>query len=178
MRIVFQLLILLIYLKIVKKIDKKFMGPEFTIISINWSEKLIPQNNDIIETIYKDYFKTDCLYQVYGDSPIYGRDSLLYIGRTKNIERRIKDHFKSIFNRINNLSLIFGNVEEQKIEPILSTEKSIEISEALLITMLKPSYNSVYIRDTNHYLKEKQKYLILNKGNRASLPLEVTNIWW
>jgi excinuclease UvrABC nuclease subunit len=156
----------------------------FKPIAINWSyeeilinlpyeEKLINKNK------LKEISKENCLYQAYGDSPIYGRDVLLYIGRTKDLHGRITGHLKTDFSRINKLSLCFGYIDKVcAILPDHPMEKLIVIAESLLITMLKPSHNSSNIKNTNLFLKNHNKYLILNKENRKALPLEVTNIWW
>jgi excinuclease UvrABC nuclease subunit len=144
-------------------------------IKITWSEKIQIDKDNL-----KDIPKEDCLYQAYGDSPIYGRDVLLYIGRTNDLSRRTKDHIKTDFDRINNLSICFGHIEGDCVDEDkdYSMDTLIKIAEALLITMLKPSYNSSNIKDTGELLKNENKYIILNCENRGVLPLEVTNIWW
>ena len=145
----------------------------FKQIWINWTKKISIDKNKL-----KEISQEDCLYQVYGDSPIYGRDVLLYIGRTNNPSRRITDHIKTDFDRINNLSIYFGHIDEKCKDSNHEMKKLIEIAESLLITMLKPSYNSSNIKDTGELLKKGNKYIILNCENRGVLPLEVTNIWW
>jgi hypothetical protein len=145
---------------------------DFKIIKIKWLEK---KSYDL-ESIKTEQTYKNCLYQAYGDSPIYGRDALLYIGQTNDFIRRTTEHIKSDFNRINNLSLIAGEVEFQN--QFESKEKILNAAEALLITMLKPSYNSANVRDTDGLLKGENKVLVLNLENRGVLPLEVSNYWW
>lgn len=148
---------------------------EFNIIDIEWSKTKIVEDvfnfkkEDLEEIENKEY----CLYQAYGDSPIYGRDKLLYIGQTKSSLRRTIEHMKSDFNRILNFSLYIGEIrfEESKREGIL------DISESILISLLKPSYNSSNVKDIRQVAKD-ESYLILNKGNRGAIPLECSNIWW
>ncbi len=142
---------------------------EFKEIWVDWSDMQRFSND-------KSEFKfpvngANFLYQIYGDSPIYGRNTLLYIGKTIRPKNRTIEHLKTDFGRINNISISFGLVEESDVH-ILS------IAESLLVTMLKPSYNSSNIKDSNILVKGNTKYIILNKGSRGVLPLEVTNIWW
>lgn len=145
----------------------------FSIIEITWSEKTFI---DLSKTDKIPAYK-NCLYQAYGDSPIYGRDSLLYIGQTKDSLSRTIDHLKTDFARINNFSLIIGTIDHSQ-QKSLSIQDKLNLAESLLITMVKPSYNSQNIRDTKEILKENQKYLLLNLKNRGSLPLEISNVWW
>jgi len=145
---------------------------EFDIIKVNWLDK---RRYDLNSVVHNPDF-ADCLYQAYGDSPIYGRDVLLYIGRTNSFIRRTLGHLKSDFDRINNLSLIVGQIEIDE-ENNLNVEEAMSVAETVLITMLKPSYNSSNIKDLGQKAKAK-KYLILNFGNRNALPLEVSNYWW
>ena len=155
--------------------DKILKEQSFKPIWIEWFEKKILLNKDDLKEINKG----DCLYQAYGDSPIYGRNSLLYIGRTMNFQSRTSDHIKTDFGRINNLSICYGTIHKNcVVEEEYTMDRLIQIAESLLITMLKPSYNSANIKDTNELLKREKKYIILNTGNRCALPLEVTNIWW
>ncbi len=142
---------------------------EFKIIKVNWLEKKVYD----LKSIDQESNFDNCLYQAYGDSPIYGRDALLYIGQTNNFKRRTVEHLKSDFDRINNLSLIVG-----ELDTTIPISDALDICESLLITMLKPSYNSSNIKDTGARAKQSEKYLILNLNNRGVLPLEVSNYWW
>ena len=136
------------------------------VIEIEW-------NNITLESL-NFHEKGNTLYQAYGDSPIYGRDSLLYVGKTvREFEKRHKEHMMSKLSRVNNSRYLVGKVS--------GLDASIELNhiEGLLITMLKPSYNSANINDIDKALKKKGEIvLVLNKGNRGIIPLEVTNIWW
>ena len=144
----------------------------FDIIKVNWLDK----RRYNLDSLVKEPDFKDCLYQAYGDSPIYGRDALLYIGQTNGFIRRTSEHIKSDFNRINNLSLIVGRIETDEAAN-LTVPEAMKVAEVLLITMLKPSYNSSNIKDIVQTAKTN-KYLILNFGNRNALPLEVSNYWW
>lgn len=152
------------------------MEKKFKPIWINWEKETIIINKNNL----KELIARDCLYQSYGDSPIYGRDALLYIGRTKNLEQRFYVHMKNGFDRINNLSIIIGRINYDYAKTYINLEKEeiLSLTEALLITMLKPSHNSTLIKNTSSLLKKDEKYIILNAGNRGLIPLEISNIWW
>jgi len=147
----------------------------FNIIEVNWHKP-----NFIISDVYTDTFdisqipdKSNVIYQIYGNSPIYGNDALLYIGQTVSSLRRIQEHLDFSFNRIVNLSIRIGEINfgDNKVEDIL------DITESILITMLKPSYNALNIKDVS-YKAKNEHYLILNKGNKGIIPQEISNIWW
>ncbi len=163
------------------------MKLEFEIVSIDWSDSAI-KIQDVFkkETTtaelrnFKD--KTDCLYQVYGDSIIYGRDKLLYIGLTSNLSRRTNSHLETDFSRITNFSLLLGEIRwntlsNEKFKEAGNRGESLKILESILITYAKPSYNSDNIKDI--YPKSRNyNILIQNHGNRRDLPLECSNSWW
>lgn len=138
----------------------------FEIINIEW-KNLAEVNTEQIEK---------CLYCAYGDSPIYGQTVLLYIGivAKQTLAARIEQHRVSDFSRINNLSYKVG-ILDNDVTQNPNFEEILHTAESILITMLKPSYNSSNIKSLNF---NGNHYLLLNKGNRGALPLEVSNIWW
>lgn len=146
------------------------MRVNFNIIKINWSAQSIFIDDAFTLTERPQQIEgKDILYQIYGFSPIYG-NTLLYIGISKNADRRFNQHLKDLFGRGLDLKLVIGYLES-------GTTDMLEIAESILINLHKPSYNSEYIKDI--YFKAKEKpYLILNKGNRGLLSLECSNIWW
>lgn len=149
---------------------------EFKTIAINWQPPKQIAHDTYIEwkTINFDQLKIpqDCLYQAYGNSIIYGENKLLYIGQTIDGTRRLRAHLKNKFNRILNLSLTVGEFDNKN-----QVENQLELIENILICYVKPSYNSASLNDI-HIASKKTRILILNKGNRGSLPLECSNYWW
>lgn len=141
------------------------MKKEFTIVEIEWTKDSLIEIQD----------GEPLLYQAYGDSPIYGRDVLLYIGQTIRWGQREANHKKSDFNRISNLRYLIGKIQNL---PDGEEQVYLDNCESLLITMLKPSYNSSNVKQTAQALQNDESYLILNKGDRGDIPLEISNIWW
>ncbi len=137
---------------------KNIIKKEFEIITLDWKEKGL---NDTLET---------GLYQIYGDSPIYGRGVLLYIGKSTKLDERIQSHFESkesFIGRQPNKSCRYAFVEDSKLE----------IVEQILIVMHKPSFNSNHIIHISLEARENL-YLIQNHGERGMLHLEVSNYYF
>jgi excinuclease UvrABC nuclease subunit len=110
------------------------------------------------------------IYQIYGDSPIYGQNVLLYIGKSKNIAKRIKDREKDSGDPVTrqpNRSFRYALLEEGKLSEIEDT----------LIVMHKPSFNSSQMKGVGKEAKSKFIY-IQNHGERGMLHLEVTNFYF
>lgn len=153
------------------------MTPEqaqFQVIRVTWSSDFLitsdSYNNDKELDLPSHHH---VLYQIYGFSPIYGKDSLLYIGITKDSVRRIKQHLKAVFGRGLDLKLRLGQIDWADKEDAAL----LEVTESILINLHKPSYNSEYLHGL--YTKALDApYMILNHGNRGSLTLECSNIWW
>lgn len=109
------------------------------------------------------------LYQIYGDSHIYGRDVLLYIGKATNAGVRIGQHLKGVFGYVNNLKISVGTIADY-------TGK-LEVPESILIANHKPSFNKEYIHDLDPAAKIN-KIIILNNGTKNMLTACCTNFWW
>lgn len=78
------------------------------------------------------------LYQIYGQHPVFGPNSLLYVGVTDNLSRRFEEHFnKSRFWEFNGLKVHFGfmSAEDKQALPDASDV------ESLLIAIHKPPLN-------------------------------------
>lgn len=78
-------------------------------IKINWSQKINLDNIIELENFQLNS-KNSLLYKIYGDSLLYGRDVLLYIGITVNIRNRFNAHLKSTFGPVNNLKVSIGEI--------------------------------------------------------------------
>lgn len=120
--------------------------------------------------------KTNFLYQIYGDHPLYGRNVLLYIGISKQIKGRMNQHLKGIFSYVHNKSISIGQVDEKH------TSK-LEKIESILIANHKPAYNKEYLHnlDSSAMQVNKEndgKIIIINNGVYGSLQTSCTNFWW
>lgn len=141
-------------------------------IIISWSEKYyLKEQKDIDELQNKVITTTNTLYQLYGDSHIYGRDVLLYIGISNRAERRLTQHLKGVFGFVNNLSVSIGYLRDYN--------GNLEIPESILIANHKPSFNKEFIHDISPKAKENgQKIIIINNDNNLMLKTSCTNFWW
>ena len=137
---------------------------EYQEVIINWTPLMEVEN---LKENGLEY--NNVLYQIYGDSPIYGKDVLLYIGKTVNAESRIKTHLKGVFGRVNNLKISIGTFK--------NFDDKLEVPESILIANHKPSFNKEYIHLVNEEAT-KQKIIILNHGSRGALTACCTNYWW
>lgn len=144
----------------------------FEIISIQWEYsgiRILDVYNSQEFTSISD--EQNILYQVYGFSPIYGNDKLLYIGLTsKDYNTRISQHLKRIFSRGLSLEVVIGKIDEKY-------HDRLEEIESILIAHHKPSYNSKYITKIK-MTEEMNNVMIHNHGYKRDLLLECSNIWW
>lgn len=104
---------------------------EYQEIIINWSNRQTIKTIDDLAKCTDD--RHNVLYQLYGDHHIYGRDTLLYIGKSVYADNRMRAHLNGIFSFVNNLSVSIGKIDNY--------DESLEIPESILIACHKPSYN-------------------------------------
>ena len=129
------------------------------------------------------------LYQLYGRHPIFGRDSLLYIGKTTDaIASRIWEHMKSramegfspkrkwikdavgYFNEIY-YGRLLGSIPVSHEE----FEQQINDAESLLIYACSPPWNK---RGIGGFSSAHKDLRILNFGSCGLLPAEVSTAFW
>jgi len=136
---------------------------EYQEIIINWEER------KALKYLEKEVDFGEALYQIYGDSHIYGVGVLLYIGVSRSANRRLNEHLKGLFGLINNVSFSIGKITSEKI--------NLEIPESILIANHKPSYNKEFL----HFLSidaTSQKIIVINNGHNGMLKTCCTNYWW
>ena len=136
-------------------------------IIITWSKRTKLESIDDIANIDSKF--DNVLYQLYGDSHIYGKDVLLYIGISKGADRRLKTHLKNVFGFVNNLSVSIGDLDD--------FNGNLEIPESILIANHKPSYNKEFIHDLSP-LAKSHKIIVINNGQNSMLKTCCTNFWW
>lgn len=133
---------------------------KFEIITLNWEK-----------AAYKDFPTVAGVYQVYGTSPLYGIDTLLYIGKAENLKNRISIHFnpeKGVMGRQPNKSCRYATLEDKSL---------LNIVEQTLIIMHKPSFNSAKLLQVSPSVRAKP-YYIQNHGDRGMLNIENTNYYF
>jgi hypothetical protein len=114
------------------------------------------------------------LYQVYGEHPVFGLDSLLYIGVCveQSFSRRFQQHRDAWLNRERSIKLYLGRLSKEDYGGGTSWEKLVREVEALTIYWHSPPCNSQHI---NRY--GGRSLCVQNLGNRARLDLEYTSFW-
>ncbi len=133
---------------------------EFEIITLNW-----------MKADYKDFPANSGVYQIYGTSPLYGIDTLLYIGQAKNLKTRISNHFdceNGVIGRQPNKSCRYATLDDQSL---------LDVVEQTLIIMHKPSFNSARLLQVSPMVKAKP-YYFQNHGDRGMLNIENTNYYF
>jgi hypothetical protein len=149
------------------------------IIEVKWEESH-SITHDAFQgkaTLNKLPVRKECLYQIYGDSPIYGMATLLYIGKTgREPKTRLSQHLRSKFSRQRNLSVRIGSIKTDP-DCDVSMPELLAIAESILIATHKPSHNIEFI-DNLSVDALKACYLVHNHGNRGLLSLECSSFWW
>ena len=140
---------------------------EYQEIIINWSNRQTIQTIDDLAKCTDD--RHNVLYQLYGDHHIYGRDTLLYIGKSVYADNRMRAHLNGIFSFVNNLSVSIGKIDNY--------DESLEIPESIFIACHNPSYNKEFIHDLSPKAKQ-HKIIVINNGDNEMLKTCCTNFWW
>ena len=115
------------------------------------------------------------IYQIYGSHPVYGKNTLLYIGRAKNqtFGARLKQHEKFWYNQDSDEVIVYtGRIGSN--EPELAIKKwddMIDLAEKLLIFTHQPACNSSNINTANAIPIETH---VMNWGNRGLLMPEAS----
>ncbi|WP_429123397.1 hypothetical protein [Aeromonas allosaccharophila] len=139
--------------------------------------------DDIIDTQNKLVHDGHCLYQIYGDHPCYGRDVLLYIGKTlQGAATRIKQHHKRFSSQVEEVKIFIASCHEfnswEHRDSITKygtiDSNTLDQIESLLIYAHQPAYNSDKIKTltTNHAFR------VFNTGRRKSLLPETSTEFW
>jgi len=152
--------------------EKEIM--EFKIIQVKWGKPTPIPKGEEREMALSVLSTGAGLYAAYADHDVYGRNVLVYIGKTVHFDVRTRQHTDGILANANNLSIAFGKLIQF---PDENESDGIDVAEQILIASLKPAYN----RQNIHQLGDKKVekgYIVQNLEERGSLPLEATNYWW
>jgi hypothetical protein len=133
-------------------------------------------------SMLSDMDRENCvLYSIYGTHPTYGRNILLYIGRTKDILDRITQHESWLNDERDPVSVYIAAIGEfESWDKARKTEayppprlEIIDAIEALLIYAHQPVYN---YRSKQTAQRAKQLRLF-NTGRYGTLLPEVSGIY-
>jgi len=118
------------------------------------------------------------VYQIYGTHPIYGRNVLLYIGKTNDtFISRISAHDDLwIKYEYDEVTIYTGTVVDEYGDGIEREEDEkilIDSAELLLLYYCAPAYNSNSLQK----LGVDEDIRLLNYGKIGSLPTEVSTLW-
>ncbi len=131
----------------------------FKLITLDW-----------IKDDYRNVPEEPGVYQIYGTSPLYGVDTLLYIGQAENLRKRLKGHFEFKEG-------VIGRQPNKTCRYAVLHEDLLDAAEQTLIIMHKPSFNSARLINVSSGVR-KDRYYIQNHGERGMLNIEVTNYYF
>ncbi len=136
------------------------------VIELNWDG---PFSLDHVTQNFTD--KTG-LYQIYGTHPIFGKNKLLYIGKTEDsFNARFKSHASWIEYEYDPVQIYIGEIQRSD----MGDKESIEIAERLLIFYCAPPYNSNNIVQAKTGITDRE-ILVVNHGKISELLPCVTNL--
>jgi len=148
---------------------------EVEVIHLVWKEY------DWDENVYNKFNgKEDYgIYQIYGDHPIYGYNTLLYIGKARGntYSQRLNNHYDFYVDKIPkfrklHLSYFCENVDVNK----ENWNSKIDLVEKLLINSHFPAYNSQDIKNVLAKENFEKELLVLNWFERGKLLPEVSSL--
>ncbi len=148
------------------------------VINITW-EKI-----EFIQNVIQQYSNdTDFgIYQIYGQHPAYGNDTLLYIGKAERFSNRLQQRFEFIESCATPTSIRIGRVTNSRTKDILNISSEmkwqiIDIAEKILIKSHAPAFNKQ--ENSGLFPAEGingQHYIILNWEDYGSLLREVSTL--
>lgn len=151
-----------------KHIDIEWEGP----FSVGYERET---DDHVDPELPKELGESWGVYQIYGNHPIYGRDSLLYIGETRksdtgrSLARRFSEHMKGRFWAYVGLSVYAGVVKHR--DRLVDDKVLIKDVESLLIAAHSPALNRQHIDGA----KETASNLhVCNWGYRGDMLPEVS----
>ncbi len=148
------------------------------VINITW-EKI-----EFTQTVIQQYSKEidSGIYQIYGQHPAYGKDTLLYIGKAENYSNRLQQRFEFIESCATPTSIRLGRITNSKTEDLLNISADekrqlIDVAGKILIKSHAPAFNKQ--ENSGLFPAEginKQHYIILNWEDYGCLLQEVSTL--
>ncbi|EJF05986.1 hypothetical protein ThvES_00019460 [Thiovulum sp. ES] len=118
------------------------------------------------------------LYQIYGDHPVYGSDTLLYIGKAvkQTFNKRINQEHNWWHNRHSSrIKIYVGRFMYNRIPDHKQWEDDVSEAERLLIYTHMPAHNSSNISSV---YDSGRDITVMNYGMHRSLITEVSSKMW
>ncbi len=150
------------------------MTQEVNIIQIGWEKK--PYNEETIKELdAEDYYG---VYQIYGHHPVYGDNTLLYIGKAnqQTFAMRLKDRTEFEETVLRPESMRIGRIFKTADTENANWDDIVDIVEKILIRTHAPAYNSTDIKGLKWYDDEEKHYIIKNWYEYGLLLPEVSSM--
>jgi hypothetical protein len=112
------------------------------------------------------------VYQIYGKHIIYGRNTLLYIGKATNqtFSTRIKQHKRWWLDKEENIEIYLGRIYNRRRhspkDKWNSWMKDVKTTEEILLYKYSPNYNSTNIESPPKTNPKKIILIHIRKKNR------------
>jgi hypothetical protein len=120
------------------------------------------------------------IYQVYGSHPVYGSQTLIYIGEAyaKTFSERVKQHaWETNYDMQSHVDVNIGRFAGYESISNSKWDRQIHVAEKLLIRAHSPAYNQhLFFKVEEH--KQLSHIHILNWGERRLLLPEVSGAFW
>ncbi len=115
------------------------------------------------------------MYQIYGNHPVYGTNSLLYIGKANKelFSQRLKERWDFKETVLTSTWLHIGMLYESEDCKYENWGEMIDIAEKILIKAHAPSYNA---SDVKGLLYKFDKTIVMNWGEYGALLPEVSSM--
>lgn len=143
-------------------------------IHIEWEgPKILSDLNSLNDPKY-DYG----LYQIYGGHPIYGANTLLYIGKAdkQTFGVRINQESWTVNRNAGNLQIYIGRLIGKKTPEAEQWSKEISLAEKLLIYSHKPAFNTQNLNSIP--IDDIKDVHVFNWCQYCSLIPEVSGATW
>lgn len=119
------------------------------------------------------------LYQIYGTHTVFGRGSLLYIGKTEtSFSSRFSQHEKWLKDEYDNVEIFLGVLIDEEGQEERDQHELIMRSEKMLIYYCSPPYNSSEVFGNWSKGEWKKEYILYNFGRIGVLPPTVSSHWY
>jgi hypothetical protein len=143
------------------------------ILHLSWKEYSYEEAFNLND---KDHYG---IYQVYGDHPVYGRDSLIYIGKAfwQTFGKRFNTHHDFFASNIRFTKVCVGRLCKSEDSNKKNWESNINLIETILIISHYPAYNANGIKGLLES-KDIGNVLILNWGEYGDLLPEISSLRW